>query len=280
MNDKHELARKILESGFGGILHEIVFEGVAGIVKLADEKREPIADAAEFLHCDHGFTANWLRHHEAISITRYAGDLRTMSRERVAMMCIFEPVIFQADRLGVVINGELYEPSGNGWSFRLKYPDREKLANSAQYLWKNQKSGDLASLLRRETPDYILDIAFGRQQYLCSKVADAAWVCVDSGFWKAHHFFSPTVSDGRILEAAEAIKERQSRSEANPRDLLGVLKIEGQGEHGQRVKVEGIAVLEKFALDPESEFIKATAKAYGITSVTGASFSSGPGIYS
>lgn len=39
-------------------------------------------------------------------------------------------------------------------------------------------------------------------------VADAAWVCVDSGLWKAHHFFSPSVSDKRILEAAEAIKAR------------------------------------------------------------------------
>ena len=61
--------------------------------------------------------------------------------------------------------------------------------------------------------------------------------------------------------------------------MLGVLNIEGCGEHGQRVKVQGLPVYEPFNLDIESGIIKASAKACGITCVTNASFSSGPGIY-
>ena len=115
------------------------------------------------------------------------------------------------------------------------------------------------------------------------RVADAAWVCMDVGILHPHHFINDSLlTSRRIIEAAEAIKSRVSSEAPAKRKLLGVINIEGYGECGQRVKVEGIPYFDDcgpFALDLENEFVKRSAKAYGITSLCDASFSYGPDIY-
>lgn len=260
---------------FKNLIEAVVALAADEVVNLLDSKRETVADAAQFLHCDHGFTANWLRHHEAISITRYAGDLRAISRERVAMMCLFELPVFQADSFGVIMNGELYELSGDGWSFRKKWPNREKTADAAQYLWKNQHSGDWVSLLQRFISEEIRSTASNRQKHLCTKVADAAWIAFDEGGYRD---VLKTLGSERIQDFATEAKSWEVRKVS--RKMLGVLNIEGYGKHGQRVKIQGAPVYDPFAFTPESELVKATAKAHGITSVTDVSFSWGPGIHS
>lgn len=274
---------KLLYVDLGAAQHVVKRHPLEAQLQMLDSKRSPVADAAQFLHCDHAFTANWLRHHEAISITRYAGDLRTMSRERVAMTRLFEPVVFKADSFGILMNSDMYEPCDDGWSFRLKYPDRQKTADSAEYLWRNQVSGIWDGPLRQYSANEIRSMASRRQETLCEKVADAAWVCMDVGIWRPHHFINePLLTSKRIIEAAEAIKSRISSEAPATRKMVAMLALEGYGGDGRSISVERIPVFNDsghVGNNPESEFVVARAKEHGIEQLTGATTSFGPDIY-
>lgn len=259
MNDKYEPLLKFLKSGVDEILYDLVREGVAQIVKLADEKREPVADAARTLHLDRGFTLNWLRARKAKEII---GACVASNRNRDVYVGLIDK------GMRCVMASEIFSMWGPA------YPDREKTADAAQYLWRNQAWGDWVEFLVEKDSEYILKTAPGRQEVLCAKVADNAWIAFDEGGYRD---VLQTLGSERIRDYAEQAKARRSRNES--RKMLGVLNIEGYGEHGQRVKVKGLPVYELFNLDPESEIIKVSAKVCGITSVTSASFSSGPEIY-
>lgn len=228
-----------------------------------DSKREPIADAAQCLHMVHGIDEvqlNWGCPDsiigKAVALNRPSiGDIKG------GMRCIgIHPVY------------ALWKPA---------YPDRERTADSAQYLWKSKHSGDWVGLLQRYTPQEIRSTASRRQEVLCTEVADAAWIAFDSGNWQAHHFIYNNVSAKRIIESAEAIKDFTSRAAPGPKKMIGVLKLDGFGKFGQVVKVEGIPVFEDSgpSADLECEFVKSSAEAHGLTVVTGIAYSFGPGIY-
>lgn len=250
---------KEFENAVNLLAQAMAKEGAKMVVKRLDEEREHVADAARALYLKHGYHASWLDTHGA---TEIIGACVSANRNHGVCVGLIEGGM---RCIGCGPSYSLWEPI---------YPNRELTADSARYLWENQVSGDLGSMLRRETISYILDVAAGRQVNLCKKVADDAWIAFDEGGYRVR---LRVASSDRITELAGKAKAAEVRKK--PRELLGVLNIEGYGEHGQRVKVEGVPVLERFVLDLESEFIKRSAKAYGIAAVTNASFSSGPGIY-
>jgi len=254
------------------LMIEALFDmAAAEAVKLADEKREPVADAATVMW-GFGYSSAWLKHASPQGIL---GSAVEINRSKNFYLQLERPTVFQADSFGVIMNGELYEPNGDGWSFRKKYPNREKTADAAQYLWCNCCYGiDVMDSLTRYEPGYIREMAEASQKRRCAEVAANAWIAFDEGGLRD---VLKTLSAERIKDKAAEAKTREVRKES--RQMLGVLNIEGYGEHGQRVKVQGLPVYEPFNLDIESGIIKASAKACGITCVTNASFSSGPGIY-
>lgn len=260
---------------FEELIAAVVRLSAAEVVRLIDIKRQPVADAAAFLHLKHGFTANWLKARSPEEIRTHAkanGESEHMMTSR--------QVLFAADSFGIMLNGELYEPSGDGWSFRLKYPDREATADSALYLWKNQVTGNHVISLGYLNAKQIRSVAKARQKLLCKEVADAAWTCVDSGSWHAHHFIYGDLSNERIVEAAKAIKDCQLKRKAEPRKMVGALRLEGWGEHGQRIKVEGIPIYsDSNPLSFDGEFVNEAAKVYRIAEVTSMSTSFGPGVF-
>lgn len=156
------------------------------------------------------------------------------------------------------------------------YPDRERTADSAQYLWKNQHSGNWADILKRYTSAEIRHTAQARQAYICKDVADAAWIAFDEGGYRLD---LKCGSVERILDLASRAKSR--RVWGATKKMIGVLKLDGFGKFGQCVKVEGIPVFEDSgaSADPECEFVKSSAEAHGLTVVTGILYSFGPGIY-
>lgn len=261
---------------FEELITAVVRLSAAEVVRLIDIKRQPVADAAAFLHLKHGFTANWLK-------ARSPEEIRTSAKSvayNVTSQLLMTPVRFVAGSFGIVTNGELYEPSGDGWSFRLKYPDREATADAALFLWKNQVNGNRAISLGHLNARQIRSWARSRQKLLCEKVAGAAWTCVDSGSWQAHHFIYGDLSNERILEAAKAIKDCQLKRKAEPRKMVGALCLEGWGEHGQRIKVEGIPIYsDSNPLSFDGEFVNEAAKVYRIAEVTSMSTSFGPGVF-
>lgn len=259
----HADLAKVLYVDMGAAEHIVKRQPFEVQLRLLDGKREPVADAARNLHMVHGFDEvqlNWGCREsiigKAVALNRPSiGDIKG------GMRCVgIHPVY------------TLWKPA---------YPDRERTADSAQYLWKNKHSGDWVSLLQRYTSEDIRSTACNRQKALCAEVADAAWKCFDSGYWQAHHFIYNNVSAKRIIESAEAIKDFTSRAAPAPRKMIGVLKLDGLGKFGQAVKVEGIPVFDDSGAssDPECEFVKSSADNHGMTVVTGIAFSFGPGIY-
>lgn len=243
---------------FKNLIEAVVALSADEVVKLLDSKREPIADAARTLHLDHGFTLNWLRAHTAQDILGAC-----VAANRNHGVCV-----------GSIEGGMrciVSCPTASLWG--PAYPDRERTADSARYLWENQVSGDLGSMLRCQTPAYIRESAVGRQANLCKEVADAAlYLWLNSGTHQP--FYTDRPAEAIIRAYIDRMEVRKGS-----RKMFGVLNIEGYGEHGQRVKIQGVPIFEAFVINLESELIKQSAKAYGIASVTGASFSSGPGIY-
>lgn len=270
MNDKYEPLLKFLKSGVDEILYDLVRESVAEIVNLADEKRAPVADAASIMW-GFGYSSGWLKHASRETIL---GSAVEINRAKNFYLQLEKPPVFRADLFGVIMSGELYEPNGDGWSFRKKYLDREKTADAAQWLYQRQDLHAGECFLLRNAADRIRGIARNHQLAYCAEIADNAWIAFDEGGYRD---VLRTLGAARIQDYAEQAKARRSRNES--RKMLGVLNIEGYSEHGQRVKVKVLPVYELFNLDPESEIIKVSAKVCGITSVTSASFSSGPGIY-
>lgn len=245
---------------FKNLIEAVVALAADEVVKLLDSKREPVADAAMVLHLDHGFTLNWLRARKAEEILGACVSARRN----------------QDVYVGLLMNGLLYEINSDGYSFRLKYPDRERTADSAQYLWKSQISGDWEFVLKNYDSAAIRGSAKRRQEVLCAKVADAAWIAFDEGGYRLDLKFS---SVERILDLATRAKAR-SNCDA-PKKMIGILKLEGFGKFGQGVKIEGIPVFDDSGVstDPESEFVKSRAEAHGLTVVTGILYSFGPGIF-
>lgn len=261
--DAHADLAKLLYVDMGAAEHIVKRQPFEVQLRLLDSKREPVADAARNLHMVHGFDdvqLNWGCREsiigKAVALNRTSiGDIKG------GMRCFgIHPVY------------ALWKPA---------YPDRERTADSAQYLWKNQVAGDWVEQLKRMTVKDILSSAKGRQTLICEAVSDAAWKCFDSGYWQAHHFIYNNVSAKRIIESAEAIKDFTSRVAPTPKKMIGALKLEGFGKLGQVVKVEGIPVFDdsNASSDPDCEFVKSSADNHGMTVVTGIAFSFGPGIY-
>lgn len=140
MKSKQELTAAILKMGLGVVLHELVREGVAEVVKLADKERGPVADAAWFLFSVQQFTPSWLIHEQPKVIKLQAKSLGEAAFKMGLPVSVAQPRIVESFtstgwrlRLGRGIAIESYD-FGMIDSREKMFPKRLETADAAQFL--------------------------------------------------------------------------------------------------------------------------------------------------